>query len=54
MIVAFAMFMLIRSLNRLKKAERSAGPDDQGLPPLLHGHSGGGDALPELHLAAVI
>jgi large conductance mechanosensitive channel len=53
LIVAFALFLVIRSMNRLKKKEAApAGrADDQGLPLLLDGHPHPGRPLPELHFS---
>ena len=54
LIVAFALFLVIRGMNRMKKkAEARAGrADDQGLPLLRHGRPDQGRPLPALHLGA--
>ena len=52
LIVAFVLFLVIRTMNRLKrKAEAPAGgTDDEGLPLLRHGCPRQGCPLPALHL----
>ena len=53
LIIAFAVFLVIRWINRLKaKAGAGGRADDQGLPLLLRGDPAPGEPLPALHIPA--
>ena len=53
LIVAFAIFFLIRGMNSLKKKEEAPRrADDEGLPALPVDHPHQGDAMRPLHLGA--
>ena len=52
LIVAFAVFLLVRAANRLKPQEAPAAPTHQGLPLLPDGHSRRRYAVPPVHLGA--
>ena len=54
LIVAFVLFLIVKGMNRMKKAEAPAAPHHEGLPAVLHGHLRRGDALPGLHVDAVM
>ena len=49
-IVAFAIFLVIKQLNRLKKPAPAAGCNHQGLPPLPDEHPAQGYSLRPLHV----
>ena len=53
-ILAFAVFLLVRSVNRMRRKEAgaSACPSDKRLPPLFHGDFDQGHPLSSLHLRA--
>ena len=51
LIVAFAVFLLVRMVNRWNKPAPAAAPSYKGLPLLRFKNSGEGDALPKLHVA---
>ena len=53
LIVAFAIFMVVRALNRMKKPEARRAGGGERLPVLRHFDSDQGHALPALHLGAV-
>lgn len=51
-IVAFAVFLLIRAINKVKKTGTNQACH-QGMPAVLFKHLDKGQALPELHFAAL-
>ena len=53
LIVAFAIFMVVKQVNRLKRPGPGGRADDEGLPALRDGHPGRREEVPELHVAAL-
>ena len=48
--VAFAVFLLIRQVNKLKRPAPAPGARDQGVPVLPFRDPGQGDAVPRVHV----
>ena len=52
-IIAFAVFLVIKGINHMKREAPAGRAHHQGMPLLLHRHPHPGQSLPQLHLAAI-